>query len=314
MSTHKVMVSAPYMQPELERLRPIFEEKGVELVVPPVNERMSEQELLEWVGDIDGAITGDDAFTEKVLAAAPRLKVISKWGTGIDSIDNEACERRGVRVCNTPNAFSEPVADTVLGYMLIFARRLVEMDHDLREGRWCKYEAHALRERKLGVIGVGNCGKAVVRRAVAFGMRLLGNDLVDISPEFLQETHIKMVDRDTLLREADYISLNCTLNPTSLHIINEQTLALVKPQAVLINAARGSLVKEQALVGALDSKRLAGAALDVFEDEPLALDNPLRRFTNVMIAPHNANSSPEARERVHENTIRNCFSVLFGKD
>ncbi len=314
MTTFKVMVSAPYMQPVLDRLRPIFEEKGVELVVPPVHERMSEQELLDWVGDIDGAITGDDAFTDKVLEAAPRLKVISKWGTGIDSIDSEACERRGIRVCNTPNAFSEPVADTVLGYMLIFARRLVEMDRDLHEGKWFKYEAHTLAERTLGVIGVGNCGKAVVRRAKMFGMRLLGNDLLEMPAAFIEETGIEMVDRDTLLGESDYISLNCTLNPTSLHIINVETLSLLKPEAVLINAARGPLIKEAALVETLEAGRLAGAALDVFEDEPLAADNPLRRFRNVMMAPNNANSSPRAWERVHENTIRNCFLVLFGDD
>ena len=313
MLTYKVMVSAPYMQPVLERFRPVFEDKGIELVVPPVLERMSEQELLEWVGDIDGAITGDDAFTDRVLAAAPNLKVISKWGTGIDSIDSAACERRGVRVCNTPNAFSEPVADTVLGYMLIFARRLVEMDQDLRQGKWLKYEAHALRERTLGVIGVGNCGKAVIRRAQAFGMRLLGSDPLDVAVEFIAQTGVEMVDLDTLLGESDYISLNCTLNPSSQHIINSKTLALVKPGMVLINAARGPLVDESALIAALKERTVGGAGLDVFEDEPLAQDNPLRQFRNVMIAPHNANSSPQAWEHVHQNTIHNCFSVLFGE-
>ncbi len=314
MSGIKVMISAPYMLGELERFQPLLADKGIEVVVPPVHERMSEEELLDWVGDIDGAIAGDDAFTEKVLAAAPRLKVISKWGTGIDSIDQEACARRGVTVCNTPNAFSEPVADTVLGYMLCFARRLVEMDREMHGGKWLKYRAVALRERTLGVIGVGNCGKAVVRRAKAFGMRLLGTDLVEMPPAFLSETGIDMVVFKELLRESDFISLNCTLNPTSYHVMNRAAFALVKPTAFLINAARGPLVEEASLVEALEAGRIAGAALDVFEVEPLPADSPLRHFDKVMLAPHNANSSPEAWERVHRNTIANCLAVLLGKE
>ena len=312
MTRLRVLVSAPYMQPVLDRFRGTFEKKGIELVVPPVNERMSEEELLDWVGDVDGVIAGDDAFTAKVLRAAPRLKVIAKWGTGIDSIDQEACAQQGIAVRNTPNAFSEPVADTVLGYMLCLSRRLSEMDRHMREGKWLKYEARALRECTLGVIGVGNCGKAVIRRAMAFGMRLLGNDLVEMPAEFIDETGISMVDRETLLKEADFISLNCTLSPTSFHIMDRDAFALVKPTSFLINTARGPLVDETALIEALNAGRIAGAALDVFETEPLPSDSPLRRFESVLLAPHNANSSPEAWERVHHNTIKNCLEVLLG--
>jgi len=126
---YKVLISAPYMQPEIDRFRPVLEEHGVEVVVPPVEERMEEDELLEWIGDVDGVICGDDRFTERVLDAAPKLKVIAKWGTGIDSIDQEACRERGIEVRNTPDAFSEPVADTVLGYVLCFARNQIGRAH-----------------------------------------------------------------------------------------------------------------------------------------------------------------------------------------
>ena len=306
----KVLISAPYMQPVVDHFRSTFAEHGVEIVMPPVNECLSEEELLQWVGDVDGVICGDDRFTERVLRAAPRLKVISKWGTGIDSIDLAACERFGVVMCNTPNAFSEPVADTVLGYILCFARQLLWMDRDVRTNVWSKHPGISLRECTLGVIGVGNVGKAVVRRAIAFGMRVLGNDIVEMPSEFVAETGIEMVSKEDLLRRADFVSLSCDLNSTSFHLINDKELALMKPNAVLINTARGSIVNEPDLVRALQQKQIAGAALDVFEEEPLPEDSPLRQMDNVLLAPHNANSSPEAWEHVHHNTIRNLLKVL----
>jgi len=306
----KVLVTAPYMQPVIDRFRPLFEQQGIELFVPPVEERFEEDQLLQWVGDVDGVICGDDRFTERVLQAAPRLKVLSKWGTGIDSIDQEACRARGIAVRNTPNAFSEPVADTVLGYLLCFARRLPWMDRAMRRGMWEKIPSVALREQTLGVIGVGNVGKAVVRRAIAFGMRVLGNDLIEMPAEFLGETGIEMVDKDRLLQEADFVSLNCTLNPTSHHLMNETRFARMKSSAAIVNTARGPLIDEPALIHALQTGRIAGAALDVFEQEPLPGDSPLLEMENVLMGPHNSNSSPEAWERVHHNTIKNLLEEL----
>jgi D-3-phosphoglycerate dehydrogenase len=308
----KILVTAPYMQPVIDRFRSVFEENDLELVVPPVVERLEEADLLPWVHDIDGAICGDDQFTERVLQAAPRLRVLSKWGTGIDSIDQAACRRLGVAVRNTPNAFSEPVADSVLGYILCFARKLPWMDQNMRQAVWHKAPSVALRECTLGVIGVGNVGKAVVRRALAFGMRILGHDIVEMPEGFLAETAIDMVSKETLLRQADFISINCTLNPTSFHLLGNAEFALVRPSTVIINTARGPIVDESALIRALQNQTIGGAALDVFEVEPLPADSPLRQMSNVMLAPHNANSSPEAWEHVHQNTIRNLLEALQG--
>ncbi len=307
---YKVMVSAPYLLPVLDRFRRRFERHGIELVVPRVNERLEEEELLPLVPDLDGVICGDDRFSARVLEAAPRLKVIAKWGTGIDSIDQDACRRLGITICNTPGAFSEPVADSVLGYILAFARRLPCMDRHMKQGSWEKIPGHSLGEAVLGVIGVGNVGKAVVRRARAFGMRVLGNDLKEMPPDFIVQTGIEMVDKPSLLAQADYLSLNCDLNPTSYHLLNQETLGLMKPGAVVINTARGPLVDEPALVRALRKGRLAGAALDVFEEEPLPPDSPLLGMDNVMLAPHNANSSPRAWERVHQSTIDQLLAAL----
>lgn len=296
--------------PVIERYRSDLAAAGCEVIVAPVRERLSEQELLPLVPEIDGMICGDDEITARVLDSAPRLKVISKWGTGIDSIDQAAARARGVAVCNTPNAFSEPVADTALGYILMFARRLEEMTRDIRTNRWIKPDLLSLRECTLGIIGVGNCGKAVARRAVGFGMRALGHDRIDVAPEFLAENPIEMVTLDRLLAESDFVTLHTDLNPSSRYLMDDRTLALMKPTAYLINTSRGPVVREAALVRALEEGRLAGAALDVFEKEPLPADSPLRGLANVYLAPHNANSSREAKERVHQNTIANLIQVL----
>ncbi len=310
----KILVSAPYMQPVIDRFRPVLEEHDIEVVLPAVQEYLSEEDLLQWVGDVDGVISGDDHFTERVLKAAPRLKVVSKWGTGIDSIDSKACKRFGVAVRNTPNAFTKAVADSVIGYILCFARQLPWMDKDIRAGVWSKRSAVSLSECTLGVIGVGNIGKAVVRRAIAFGMRVLGNDIVEMPLEFLSETGIEMITKENLLCQADFVSINCTLDPTSFHLMSDREYELMRPTACIINTARGSIIDEPALIKALEEGHISGAALDVFEVEPLPEDSPLRQMENVLLSPHNANSSPEAWERVHQNTIRNLLEVLGRKN
>ena len=311
MTGYTVLLSAPYIIPSLERFKPLFEKYGIDLILPKVVERLVEEELLKYAGQFDGAICGDDQYTARVLeACAPRLKVISKWGTGIDSIDAEAAARFGVKIYRTLNAFTLPVADTVLGCILAFARRLPWMDAEVKSGQWAKLPAKALHECTLGVVGVGNVGKAVVRRARAFGMTILGNDIVEIDHVFIAETGIRMINLETLLADSDFVSLNCDLNPTSFHLMNMQTLAQMKPTAVLINTARGPVVDEDALAAALQSGKIAGAALDVFETEPLPDDSPLKKMDNVLLAPHNANSSPAAWERVHWNTIHNLLSGL----
>jgi D-3-phosphoglycerate dehydrogenase len=277
-------------------------------MVARVQERLSENELQAYAGWIDGAICGDDRFSAAVLeVAAPRLKVISKWGTGLDSIDLEVAKRLGIQVWNTPGAFTEPVADTVLGYVLTFARGVPWMDRSVKAGEWNKYPGKSLSECTLGVVGVGQIGRAVLERAASFGMNLLGNDIVKVE---LGDLPARQVGLEELLQASDFVSLNCDLNPSSRHLINETAFGRMRPGAVLINTARGSVVDEAALTEALRAGKLAGAALDVFEVEPLPAHSPLRRMDNVLLAPHNSNASPSAWERVHWSTIGNLFEGL----
>jgi D-3-phosphoglycerate dehydrogenase len=308
---YTILLSAPYMLPYLDRFKPVLESYGLKIIVPEVHERLEEDQILAYAGQFDGAICGDDRYTARVLeACAPRLKILSKWGTGIDSLDQDAAARLGVRIGRTLNAFTMPVADSVMGYILAFARRQPWLDRGMKNGQWEKSVGRSLSECTLGVVGVGNCGKAVFRRARPFGMKLLGNDIIEIAPDFILEQNVQMMPLPELLEQADFVSLNCDLNPTSYHIVNPKTLAMMKSTAVLINTARGPLVDEPALVTALQAGSIAGAALDVFEIEPLPLDSPLLQMENVLLAPHNANSSPAAWERVHWNTIRNLLDGL----
>jgi len=306
-----ILYSAPYMIPLLPRYRPLLESLGLSLIVPAVHERLGETELLSYAGQFDGTICGDDHYTSRVLeACSPRLKVISKWGTGIDSIDRKTAEHLGIQVCNTPNAFTLPVADTVLGYMLTFARRFPWMDRAVKSGHWEKIPGRSLSECTLGVVGVGKIGKAIILRARAFGIKVLGNDIIPIDPVFLSKNRVEMTSLDDLFTRSDYISLNCDLNPTSYHLVNNKTLSYINPSAILINTSRGPVVDEIALISALQSGKLAGAALDVFENEPLTIESPLTKMDHVLLGSHNANSSPKAWERVHQNTINNLLIGL----
>jgi len=296
----------------MHRFTPILESFGLNVIIPEVNERLDSEEILKYAGQFEGTICGDDRYTAEVIAAcSPQLKVLSKWGTGIDALNHEAAEKYGVKIFRTPNAFTVPVSESVMASMLSFARNIPWMDKAMKAGEWKKIPGHTLSESTLGVIGVGNIGKAVIRRARPFGMTILANDIIEIEPDFILEEGVEMTSLEDLLERSDYISLNTSLNPTSVHLINAETLRHVKPTAVIINTCRGPVVHEEALVNALQEGRLRGASLDVFETEPLPEDSPLKKMDNVLLSPHNTNSSPFFWERIHWNSIRN---LLIGLD
>ena len=306
----KVICTTRCMIETIDRYRDVIESRGAELIVPQVDQFLNEDELIAALGDVDGVLAGDDQFTERVYAAAPKLKVVSKWGVGIDSIDAEAAERHGVAVRNCKGSMNDAVADITVGYAVALARRIPETNASTARGEWVKLEGVNVAGKIVGIIGVGNVGSEVARRFTGFRVQLLGNDLKEIPRGLRMQTGLEPVDRETLLRGADFVTLHCDLNPTSRGLIGDRELELMKPSAFLINTARGAVVQEAALVRAVTRKKIAGAALDVFKQEPLAADSPLRTMPNVILGCHTAYNSREAVEATTRMTINNLFEVL----
>lgn len=314
MAKWRILITAPYMLPVVDDYADWFRRNDAEYVKADVEERLEEADLLPIIADYDAVIAGDDRYTRAVVEAGrPRLKVLAKWGTGIDSYDQEACAEHGVAICRTLDAFTEPVGDSVLGYILNFARNLTAMDRQMKSGIWDKIPGRALFESTIGVIGVGATGSGVLRRAKVFGAELLGTDIRDVHPGHVKALGVTMVGLDELLERSDYVSVNTDLNSTSYHLMSTEQFRRMKRTACMINCSRGPVVDEKALVWALQTGEIAGAALDVFEDEPLPADSPLRSMDTVFLAPHNSNSSPKTWARIHENTMRQLFILLNGE-
>jgi len=306
---YKVLVTAEHIRSRIDRYKGFFVENDIDVVIPE-KDRLTESELIPIIHEYDGVVTVADQFTPAVLDRAKRLKVISKWGTGIDTIDRDYAKKLGIKIFYTPGAFTVPVSDTTLGLILCFARNIKGLDKEVREGKWDKYEIPTLEELSLGIIGLGRIGIEVARKARVFGMKIYGNDIREILEEVLEEHGITLATKDEIYETCDFISLHTDLNETSRHLINQRAFSKMKPTAVLINTSRGAVVNTDDLIGALEEKRIRGAGLDVFETEPLPMDSPLRKFENCILSPHNANSSFRYWERVHENTLNNLLIGL----
>lgn len=307
-SKPRVLVSNLLMVAEAARFRPALEAHGLEPTFRADRQFLREGELLDLLPGFDGMIAGDDELNEKVLSrVAGRLRVISKWGVGLDSIDLAAAERLGIAVYNSPGAFGEAVAEAAMGYLLLLTRQLHRIDREVRRGGWPKPSGRGLRGKVLGLVGLGAIGRETARRARGFGLEILASD---VRAELPPEEGVRLVAFDEVLERSDHLCLACNLTVENHHLIDARALARMKPGACLINVARGPLVDETALVEALERGHLAGAALDVYEHEPLSADHPLTRLDSVILGSHNANNLVEANEQVHRTTIDNLLRGL----
>ena len=305
-----VLVTCPHLQKTIDLYRDRLAQQGVSLEVPSVVQQLSEAQLLDIIDRFDGVIAGDDPFTAKVLAKGKRLKIVAKWGIGIDAIDLEAAKRLGIEVVNTPDVFADEVADVALGYIILLARQLHKMDLAVRNGGWQQIPGMTLRGKTLGVIGVGSIGKAVVKRGMAVGMSVVGYDVIPLAQSFLAETGIKPLRLEELLQQSDFITLCCNLTPKNHHLLSYQQFEMMKTGVYIVNTARGPLIDESALVESLQSGKVAGAALDVFEVEPLPMESPLRQFEQCIFGTHNGSHTQEAVLRVNELAIANLLKGL----
>jgi D-3-phosphoglycerate dehydrogenase len=310
--TWRILITCPPMLLTLDDCQARFAAEKLEVVAPKVVQQLTEAELCDIVADFDGVIAGDDPFTAKVLEIGRngRLRALAKWGIGVDAIDLEAAKRLGIYTSNTPDVFSDEVADVALGYLILLARQLHRIDAAVRRGEWLKTQGTSLRGKVAGIIGVGSIGKAIARRLQVLGMELLGYDIRPIDSDFCQQTHLRQVELEQLFRQADCILLACNLTPQNHHLINAQSFSQMKPGVWLVNVARGSLVEEAALLKALHAGKVTAAALDVFEAEPLTKDHPLTKFERVILGSHNSSNTREAVLRVNQLAIDNLVRDL----
>jgi D-3-phosphoglycerate dehydrogenase len=307
----RVFVSALSFGRYSSEPRELLENAGHEVLLNPMGRPLTEDELAGFVADCEALIVGVDPVTEQVLKTGKKLKVVAKHGVGVDNIDLRAAKSLGITVTNVPGSNSEAVADFTFGLLLAVTRQINTADAALRQGTWKRLVGPELYQKTLGILGLGAIGKGVARRARGFSMRVLAYDIC-WDEAFVREHQVEQASLEQVFKKSDFVSLHLPLLPSTEKIINSKTLALMKPTAYLINAARGELVDENALYNALVAGRLAGAALDAFSQEPPPPANPLLTLPNVVVTPHIGAYSFEANRNMGLGAARNVLAVLSG--
>ena len=310
----KLMIGAVSLSQEKykalhEEAREFFDE----IVLNPFGRQMSAEEVLENWQDADAILAGMEPYTRAMLEQAPKnLKVISRHGVGVDSIDLEACRGKGIAVCNTPGANAVAVAEAALGLMLSVLRRIPYSDRMIRSGNWKRPEGNLLKGALVGVLGMGNIGKNVILRAEAFGAEFMAFDPF-FDRAFAEAHKVRQASRDEVLEQADIVTLHLPVTAETRGMICRETLRKMKPNAVLINTARGDLVSEADLAEALREGVIAGAGLDVFSKEPLR-ESPLFELDNVVLTPHMAGNTAQTTWEMGRFALRNAVRVIKNEE
>lgn len=303
----KALIAAPIHRDAMK----LLEDAGIQVTY---KEYPSEKELSELVVDADILfVRSKPLVTAEVISKAEKLKIIARAGVGLDNIDVKAAEAKGIRVINTPEAPTRSVAELTIGLMLAVARKIAYSDRKMREGKWVKKEAEGieLRDKTLGIIGLGRIGREVATIASkGLGMKILYFDIYRVSPEVERELGATYVDLETLVKESDVISVHVPLTPETKGLISESLLRMMKKNAILINTSRGGVVDTKALIKALKEGWIAGAGLDVYEEEPLPPNHPLTELDNVVLTPHIGASTEEAQERAGIDAVKKVLELI----
>ncbi|WP_175059341.1 D-2-hydroxyacid dehydrogenase [Thermococcus sp. 2319x1] len=304
----KVLVAAPLHEKAIE----ILKNAGLEVVY---EEYPDQEKLKELVKDVSAIIVrSKPKVTKEIIDAAPSLKVIARAGVGLDNIDVEYAKSKGIEIVNAPAASSRSVAELAIALIFSVARKVAFADRKMREGVWAKKQCMGfeLEGKTLGVVGFGRIGYNVAKIAKAIGMEVLLYDVTK-NDERAKEVGGRFVELEELLRNSDVVTIHVPLLESTYHLINEEKLKLMKPTAILINTSRGPIVDTNALVKALQEGWIAGAGLDVFEEEPLPKDHPLTKLDNVVLTPHIGASTVEAQERAGIEVAEKVVKILKGE-
>lgn len=292
--------------------RKLLREAGFDVIFPPVARQLTEPEVLEQLKPVRAVIAGSEPYTPRVMDANPQLRVIARAGVGYDAVDVAAATERGIAVCTTPGTNQDAVAEHTFAVMLGLAKSIISQHAGTVAGKWPRRATIPLRGRVLGIAGLGRIGKSVAIRGAAFGMKLLAFEPYP-DKDFVAKNNITLVSLDKLLADSDYVSLHIPLMPESRNIINREKLALMKPTAFIINTSRGGLINEQDLAEALKAKKIAGAGIDVFEEEPPPLDHPLLHMDNVLVTPHAAGVDLQSRDDMAASAAQSIIALSQGK-
>ena len=286
----------------------LLEDAGYEVIRNQTGSILNKQQIMDMAAPCSGVILGVDPFDADVIAAAPRLRAISKYGVGVDNIDLRAAAAKGIKVSKTIGANAEAVADYTIALMLALSRKLLPIDTQCRRGDWSKITTLDFNHATLGLFGLGAIGKNVAERAKAFSMRILAYD-VNWDAAYAQAKGIDYADPETILHTADFISLHLPLLPSTENFIGKTELAMMKPTAILVNTARGGLIDEAALLNALQENRIQGAGIDAFRQEPPE-DERWFALHNVILGSHCAASTKGASENMGRMAAVNILRDL----
>lgn len=311
----RVLVTARAFWVSGQEAQAALDAAGCETIRSPKAGPIPIPEMIPLLQHCDAVIASSDPYTAELFAACPQLKVVSRCGVGFDSVDLAAATEAGVIATNTPGAMTEAVADYTFALMLGIARRLVEGDAMMRSGGWGEYPGVLVCGKTLGLVGFGAIGQGVARRATGFGMRLLAYDppraRSNEKPDDLRD--VTFVELDDLLAQSDFVSVHAPSSAETREMFNAERFAQMKPTAYFINTARGALTDESALVAALETGQIAGAAVDVYQQEPLPSDHPLRRAPRCLLTPHNAFNAVEAAAAMSAQSAENVLIAMRGQ-
>jgi D-3-phosphoglycerate dehydrogenase len=289
----------------------VLEQVAEVRVVP---QHSAEPVLAEAARDVEGILARSSNITAKVLAASPSLKIVARHGVGVDSVDLAEATRRGVLVTTTPEANAVTVAEYVFALLLGYSRKVIAANATVREGRWdrSRLVGVELYQKTMGIIGLGNIGSRVAQRAKGFGMEVVGHDPY-LSAERARELGVSLTTLEDLLARADIVTLHVRATGETRAMIGEREFRAMKPSTIFVNTSRGEVVDERALIQALRERRIAGACLDTFRQEPLEVPSPLRELDNVLLSPHVGGQSEEAMIRMGTEAAGYIVAVLRGE-
>ncbi|MEP6988141.1 MAG: C-terminal binding protein [Chloroflexota bacterium] len=314
MAQYKVVIT-DFGSPENELEANELKNSGLDIELVRLNAK-TPQELLPHVADADGLIVQWTNISREVIGALQKCKVISRYGIGVDMIDLAAAGEHGIPVCNTPDYCIDEVSTHTLSFLLALNRNIVAQNHHVHAGKWGSpnpVPPSRLSTQTLGIIGMGNIGRVVVQKAKPFVQKIVVFDPY-LTAEKAAESGAEKVELNDLLHRSDFVSIHCPLTEETRHLISSEQLKLMKPTAYLINMARGPIVDQKALYQALVDKTIAGAALDVLEQEPPAADDPLVKLDNVIITAHLSSWSAESFVQLRQDVVRNIVDVLQGRN